>query len=150
MSNTGKQARSDHSIMGYHTQQQIVLVPAAKVDMFNAFMQRNGYGPAMLVPHEGNALGDKADAKAKAPTHYSLEIPSADDGIIAAARKALAKCNDKMAEKDKGVEKAGFKGNTSKLSPVNVEKLAEEKGLKKKIDDTKPVDGQPVDEGEVK
>lgn len=141
--------------MSFHTKRQALLIPAAKVADFNKFMERNGYGPNLLVPTDANAVGAAADAKAKAPTHYSLEIASADDGIIAAARKALAKCNDKLPEKEKGVEKVAFKApehiiGDKKPTPrpiLSVDKLIEDAGLKKKAEkeDTKPIDEKPVD-----
>lgn len=142
--------------MGYRTKRQVILVPVSKVDEFNKFMERNGYGPAMLVPRDDNAIGASADAKAKAPTHHALELAHADDGIIAAARKALAKCNDKLPEKERGLEKVAFKipervlvGKEPVRPILTVDSLAESAGLKKKMDtaDVKPVDDgtTPVD-----
>jgi len=117
--------------MGFNTKRQAVLVPAAKVAEFNKIMEHHGYGPAFLVPSEANAVGEPADAKAKPPTHYWCEIGSCDDGLIAAVRKALAKANDKLPDKEKGAESAEFKGPTAKVGKL-VNKIVADKGLKKK------------------
>lgn len=142
--------------MGYNTKRHVIIVPAAKVAEFNAFMEQNGYGPNSLVIRDDNQIGATADAKEKPPTHYSLEIASADDGIIAAAKKALAKCNDKLPAKEKGLDQTQLKvpelvlkdGSKPPVSRpiITAETLAESAGWKKKSDLVKRDDDTPIDE----
>lgn len=125
--------------MGYRNKRQVALVPASQVDAFNKFMERNGYGANFLVPGEKNKIGAATDAKEKAPTHYSLEIPYADDGLIAAVRKAIISCNKKLIKDEvAGLEAVSFQPvekikdgekvvDDSKI--VKVEDLAADKGL---------------------
>jgi hypothetical protein len=133
--------------MGYPNRKAVVFVPASKVAAFNTIMERQGYGANWLKPSADNAVvGKDDDAKVKAATHYVVEA-SGDSGLAAAIAKALGKVNDKLPAKEKGVVEAGF---AKSMDKAKSEKILIDAGLKQKTEkqeDTKPVDGLPVDDG---
>ena len=71
--------------MGFYKHQPVVVVPASKLEQFNAILQRQGYGPGNMT----TAVVGKGEKDSKAAaTHYVLECV-ADEGLLAAIQLAL-------------------------------------------------------------
>jgi hypothetical protein len=120
--------------MGFNNQSLVVMVPAARVDEFNAIMQRHGYGAAVLAKTDVNAVIASNGKKADTATHYILEVQNADSGFVAAAQRAFTTVNAKVSAAAKGSLSKGLRGRPDKSPKVNAKGVLTAAGKKTKED----------------